>query len=46
MAQLAFAGCSAFLLAEATTDWNLPFPLGPIAAVALTTIIGTIIPGL
>ena len=43
LAQLAFAGCSAFLLAEATTDWNLPFPLGPIAAVALTTIIGTII---
>lgn len=43
LAQLAFAGCSAFLLAEATTDWGLPFPIAPIVAIALTTVIGTLV---
>jgi branched-chain amino acid transport system permease protein len=41
LAQLSFAGFSAFMLSR--FDTALPFPLGPVAAVAVTTLLGTLI---
>lgn len=43
LAQLAFAGLAAFMLAELSEGWGVPFPLAPLAAVAATTVIGTIV---
>ncbi len=40
LAQLAFAGFSAFMLSRFD---GLPFPLGAIAAVVLTTVVGTLV---
>jgi branched-chain amino acid transport system permease protein len=41
LAQLAFAGFSAFMLSR--FDEALPFPLGPIAAIGVTTVVGTVV---
>lgn len=41
LAQLSFAGFCAFMLSR--FDEFLPFPLGPIAAIAVTTVIGTLV---
>lgn len=41
LAQLAFAGFSAFMLSR-FDEW-VPFPFGPVAAVAVTTALGTMI---
>lgn len=40
LAQLAFAGFSAFMLSRLD---SLPFPLGPILAIMLTTVLGTVV---
>ncbi len=42
LAELTFAGFSAFMLARFTTRLHLPFPLSPLAAIAVTTIVGTL----
>lgn len=41
LAQLSFAGFSAFMLSR--FDEVLPFPLGPLAAIAVTTVVGTLV---
>lgn len=41
LAQLSFAGFSAFMLSR--FDEVLPFPLGPVAAIAITTVVGTLV---
>jgi branched-subunit amino acid ABC-type transport system permease component len=41
LAQLAFAGFSAFMLSK--LDEGLAFPLGPLVAIALTTVVGTLV---
>ncbi len=41
LAQLSFAGFSAFMLSR--FDSALPFPFGPIAAVAVTTVVGALV---
>lgn len=43
LAQLTLVGFCAFVLARASTDWGLPFPLAPLLAVAATTAIGVVI---
>lgn len=43
LAQLAFAGFSAFMLAQLSSEWGLPFPLAPVLAIVITTITGTLI---
>ncbi|MEO5902188.1 MAG: ABC transporter permease, partial [Ilumatobacteraceae bacterium] len=43
LAQLTLVGFSAFLLARASSSWSLPFPVAPIAAVAITTALGILI---
>jgi branched-subunit amino acid ABC-type transport system permease component len=43
LAQLTLVGFSAFLLARAGDDWQLPFPIAPIVAVVLTTLLGVVI---
>jgi branched-chain amino acid transport system permease protein len=41
LAQLSFAGFSAFMLSR--FDEVLPFPIGPLAAIAVTTAVGTLV---
>lgn len=41
LAQLSFAGFSAFMLSR--FDEVLPFPIGPLAAIAITTAVGTLV---
>jgi branched-chain amino acid transport system permease protein len=41
LAQLSFAGFSAFMLSRFGSV--LPFPLGPLAAIAVTTVVGTLV---
>lgn len=41
LAQLSFAGFSAFMLSR--VDSALPFPLAPLAAIAITTAVGTLV---
>ncbi|MFN3258292.1 MAG: ABC transporter permease [Ilumatobacter sp.] len=41
LAQLSFAGFSAFMLSR--FDETLPFPFGPLAAIAVTTLLGTLV---
>ena len=43
LAQLAFAGFSAFMLARFAGRWDVPFPLSPLLAVAVTTAFGTVL---
>ncbi len=48
LAQLTLVGFSAFVLAKASSQWGLPFPLAPLIALAATTALGVLImlPGL
>ncbi|MET0910372.1 MAG: ABC transporter permease, partial [Ilumatobacteraceae bacterium] len=43
LAQLTLVGFSAFFLARAAGEWDLPFPLAPVVAVASTTLLGVVI---
>ncbi len=43
LAQLSFAGYAAFLLSLFDQRWDIPFPLSPLLAIAITTITGTLI---
>ncbi len=43
LAQLTLAGAGAFALARITMDWGLPFPLAPLVAVLIATVIGIIV---
>ena len=42
LAELTFAGFSAFMLARFSVRWDLPFPWSPLAAIACTTVVGTL----
>jgi ABC-type branched-subunit amino acid transport system permease subunit len=43
LAQLTFAGFAAFMLARFADQWGLPFPISPLLAIAVTTVVGTLI---
>lgn len=43
LAQLTLVGFCAFMLARASTAWDLPFPLAPLVALAATTALGVLI---
>src|SRR5262245_11967318 len=43
LAQLAFAGVSAFSLSGLTTGWGVPFPLAPIIAALIATVVGVVV---
>lgn len=43
LAQLTLAGVGAFTLARITMDWGLPFPLAPLFAALVATVIGVIV---
>jgi len=43
LAQLSFAGFSAFMLARFAGGWGVPFPLSPALAVVVTTAFGTVL---
>ncbi len=43
LAQLAFAGAAAFTLSTLTTSWNLPFPIAPILASLVATVVGVLV---
>jgi len=43
LAEFAFAGMAAFLLARFGTIWGWPFPLSPLAAIAVTTAVGVLV---
>lgn len=40
LAQMAFAGVGAFALARLTTMWGVPFPVAPILAALVATVVG------
>ncbi|GAB09841.1 putative amino acid ABC transporter permease protein [Gordonia araii NBRC 100433] len=43
LAQLTLAGAGAFALARITADWGLPFPLAPLLAALVATVIGIVV---
>ncbi len=43
LAQMAFAGTAAFTLTFLTNDWNLPFPIAPLLAALVATIVGVLV---
>ncbi|AFR49417.1 branched-chain amino acid ABC transporter permease/ATP-binding protein [Gordonia sp. KTR9] len=43
LAQLTLAGVSAFMLSRFTTDWGIPFPLAPILAALVATVVGLVV---
>jgi ABC-type branched-subunit amino acid transport system ATPase component/ABC-type branched-subunit amino acid transport system permease subunit len=43
LAQLALAGAGAFTLSGLTESWRVPFPLAPIAAALVATVLGVVI---
>lgn len=43
LAQLSFAGVAAFVLSKVSTGWGVPFPVGPILAVTITTAVGVLV---
>lgn len=43
LAQLAFAGFAAFMLSRLSENWGVPFPVSPVLAIAITTVLGTLI---
>jgi branched-chain amino acid transport system permease protein len=43
LAELTFAGFAAFMLARFAGQMDMPFPLSPILAIAITTVVGTLV---
>ncbi len=43
LAQLTLVGFSAFMLARASSEWGLPFPIAPLIALIATTALGVLI---
>ena len=43
LAQLALAGTAAFSLSTLTEDWGVPFPLAPLLAALVSTVIGVVV---
>lgn len=43
LAQLAMAGGAAFLLSRFTTQWHIPFPIAPLLAALVMTVVGVIV---
>jgi sulfate-transporting ATPase len=43
LAQLALAGTAAFTLSGLTQSWDVPFPLAPLAAALVATVIGVVV---
>ncbi|WP_020105387.1 branched-chain amino acid ABC transporter permease/ATP-binding protein [Nocardia sp. 348MFTsu5.1] len=42
LAQLTLAGVAAFMLSRLTTVWNVPFPVAPILAALVATVVGVV----
>lgn len=43
LATFAVAGLAAFAMVRFTDDWNLPFPLGPIAGIIVAVVVGQLV---
>ncbi|MEE3849592.1 branched-chain amino acid ABC transporter permease/ATP-binding protein [Gordonia sp. LSe1-13] len=43
LAQLTIAGAGAFLVGPITADWGVPFPLAPLLAAVIATVIGVVV---
>uniref|UniRef100_UPI0023F51587 ABC transporter permease n=2 Tax=Desertimonas flava TaxID=2064846 RepID=UPI0023F51587 len=43
LCQMAVAGCGAFFLTRSAGDWGIPFPLAPILAAGVATVIGLVV---
>ena len=43
LAQLAFAGVSAFALSGLTYGWGVPFPIAPLVAALIATVVGVVV---
>ncbi len=43
LSQMAVAGCGAFFLTRAAGDWGIPFPIAPVLAAGVATVIGLIV---
>ena len=43
LAQLALAGCAAFSLSFLTESWGVPFPIAPLIAALVSTVIGIVV---
>lgn len=43
VAQLALAGAAAFSLSVLTEDWNIPFPVAPLLAAAVASVVGVVV---
>jgi ABC-type branched-subunit amino acid transport system ATPase component/branched-subunit amino acid ABC-type transport system permease component len=43
LAQLTLAGVAGFSLSTITTDWRVPFPLAPLMAAAVASVVGVVI---
>jgi sulfate-transporting ATPase len=43
LAQLAFAGVSAFALSGLTQGWGVPFPIAPLLAATIATVVGVVV---
>jgi len=43
LAHMVFAGVGAFALARFSTDWGIPFPIAPLLAAGVATVVGVIV---
>ncbi|WP_245672724.1 branched-chain amino acid ABC transporter permease/ATP-binding protein [Aldersonia kunmingensis] len=43
LAQLAIAGAAAFAVGPITEDWGVPFPIAPVVAASIATVLGVIV---
>jgi len=43
LAQLTLAGVAAFMLSRLTTEWDIPFPIAPILAALVATVVGVVV---
>ncbi|MDL9938081.1 branched-chain amino acid ABC transporter permease/ATP-binding protein [Gordonia sp. ABSL1-1] len=43
LAQLTLAGVGAFMLSRMTVDWGIPFPIAPILAALVATVVGVVV---
>jgi ABC-type branched-subunit amino acid transport system ATPase component/ABC-type branched-subunit amino acid transport system permease subunit len=43
LAQLALAGVAGFSLSTLTSDWSVPFPIAPLLAASLATVVGVVV---
>ncbi|SDU26814.1 Branched-chain amino acid ABC-type transport system, permease component [Gordonia westfalica] len=43
LAQLTLAGVAAYTMSRLTTDWGVPFPIAPVSAALVATVVGVVV---